>query len=549
MFYSKKQKALRNLKKLVPTMFLGLCCNAFAANNLIPPLMEQGMKNYSEQKYRAAADYLGQVVDMDPEHSQARYYLVYSLALSGNNEKALKHAEILAKKFPRDQQYKNLVNQIKAEIAKQASPSKSQEVSSGNVQKEVMIGGYKSMDKNSEMREPNVDYTPREITPPKPLTELEKAIRKIDEEDYDTAEKMLKDIIQNEPNNAGAYHNLGVVYMSRNKFAKAAENFLKASKIEDKKGFQTLFLLADCYRSMGDIDKAEKVLVTANELKYDEFALMNLAQIKIEQGKFKEAEKIYNEVMTKSPTFTEASIGLAQIRIGQGKTDEALTMINQALASGSTGEANYVKGLILLANNMDQEALEQFELAIKSSPNNAKYILGRGSAYLKLYDFTHAMDDASEVLNTNPNSKPAIFLIAEAFILTSSEDEAEERLKGISDNLAEVHRLKGMIAKRRGQDSQARQEYEEYYKKAGAAPAAALEFAEFLESLDNGKSDAITYYNQIIKKFPDSVYATRAKEAIERLNMSDSDSDLGISPDAAFDVGPSNNYRPGNMKY
>ncbi len=557
-FYFKKRRSLRNLKKLIPAMLLGLSCSAFAASNLIPPLMEQGMKNYTEKKYKAAADYLGQVVDIDPEHSQARYYLVYSLALSGNNELALKHAEILARKFPKDASYKTLVSQIKAELEKQPSNKiiSSETSYTGNIKKEVMIGGYKSLDKNSEMREPKVDYTPRDITPPRPPTELEKAIMKIDEEKYDEAEKMLKALIEKNDKDAGAHHNLGVVYMSKNRYALAAKSFSTAAKLDDKEAFQSLFLLADCFRNMGEISKAEGALTKACELKEDEFALLNLAQTKIELGKYEEAENKLNRILQISPKFSEASIALAQIRIGQGKIEEALEKVNTALANGSKGEANYVKGLILLANNIPQEALEQFDLAMKTSPSNTKYILGRATAFLKLYDFPHAMDDAVAVLNINPNSIPAIFVKAEAFILSSSEDQAEEALDGIKSksDFAEAHRLRGMIAKRRGDDKTAREEYDKYLKKSGGSPSAAFEYAEFLETVDGAKSDAISCYEAIIKKYPGSVYATRAEESKARLS---SDSDSGISPDVAFDVNPApvfdaaprKNYRTGKMKY
>ena len=53
--YLKKQRSLRNLKKLIPGLLLGICCNAYAGNELIPTLMGEGMKNYSEKKYAAAS--------------------------------------------------------------------------------------------------------------------------------------------------------------------------------------------------------------------------------------------------------------------------------------------------------------------------------------------------------------------------------------------------------------------------------------------------------------------------------------------------------------
>ena len=529
-------------------MVLGLCCSAYAAENpLIPALLDEGMKHYSAKEYSAAADYLGQVVDMDAEHSQARYYLVYSLALSGNQELALKHAEILAKKFPSDPQYKTLVKQIKAEISRtQANISKNKSSSNTKIEKEVMLGGYKSLDKNAEMRKPKVDYTPREMKKPKPLTPLEKAIKKIDEEEYDEAESMLNDIVKKDPKNSEAYHNLGVVEMSRYKYKEAIDYLKKASEL-DPKNFQSPFLLADCYRNIGDNHNAEKSLETATKIKYDEFALMNLAEVQVELGKFKEAEDNYNKILKKSPNFTEASVGLALIRIGQGKLEEAMSMVNEALSKGNVGEANYVKALILYANKMYSDALEQVEAAVRNSPNNFKYLLARAQINTEIFDFSKAIDDANAVLKRNPDSLAARVVMAKAFILTSADDEAEAQLDIIAKKgeSADYFRLKGMMAKRHGDEEEAKKYYEKFFELAGGIPASAFEYAEFLENIEGGASDAISVYQAIIKGFPESVYATRASESIARLKSSDE----STSEDAAFDSRPSNNFRPGSMKY
>lgn len=545
---SDKSVLFRNLKKFIPGLVLGLCCSAYAADNsLIPALLEEGMKHYSEKQYSAAADYLGQVVDMDAEHSQARYYLVYSLALSGNQELALRHAEILAKKFPSDPQYKNLVKQIKAEISRtQATKAKNASTSNKKIEKEVMLGGYKSLDKNSEMRKPKVDYTPRDIKPPKPLTPLEKAIKKIDEENYDEAESMLNDIVKKEPKNSEAFHNLGVIEMTRGKYKEAIKYFKQASEL-DPKSFQSPFLIADCYRNIGDTANALKALKTATEIKYDEFALMNLADVEIELGKYKEAEEIYNKILAKSPKFSEASVGLAQIRINQGKLDEAMNMVNSALASGNTGEANYVKALILYTNRMYSDALEQVEAALRVTPGNPKYILARAQINIESLDYTRAIDDANTVLNKNPDSIPARLVIAKAFILTSAEEEAEAQLEEIAKRgeVAEYYKLRGMLAKRRGNDEEAKKDYEKFFQMAGGIPTSAFEYAEFLESIDGGAADAEAVYRAILKRYPESLFAERAKESLARLKPSSE----STSEDAAFDSQPSSNIRPGNMKF
>ncbi len=573
MFYSKKSKSFRNLKNLIPGLLLGICCSAYASNgnNLIPSLLDEGIKNYTNKKYEAAADYLGQVVDMDPDHSQARYYLTYSLALSGNNELALKHAKILARKFPKDKQYKDLVNQIKAEVDRQLTIKKTKQSgsSSGNIQKEVMIGGYKSAEKSeSEMREPKVDYTPRDIKPARPLTELEKAIVKIDEEEYDTAESMLKDLLKKEPNNSEIYHNLGVIEMGRNNFKGAASYFDKATG-KNPKDFQSFFLKAECFRTIGEYAKAESALKSATDIRYDEFALMNLAGINIDMGRYKNAEDIYNKILAKNPQFSEATVGLAQIRILQGKTDEAMEMVNSALSKGNNGDANYVKGLLLIANGMYGEACEQFDAALQTSPGNQKYLVAKAQALIKSLELSKGLDVATSVLNANPDSVPAMLVIAEAFILTSGDQEAEDQLNKIKTygNFADYYRLSGMLAKSREDEAEARAMYKKYFEMTGSMPANAYEYAEFLENLSDGKKEAQSIYEEIVKLFPDTIYERKAKDRILQLtnqNASDSESndnsnnddssnensDSGVSSDSNNDDDSFNwDTRPGNTKF
>ena len=588
MFNLNKKKSFRYLKNIVHGVFLGVCCNAFAANALVPALMEQGMKLYSEKNYKAASDYLGQVVDMEPEHSQARYYLIYSLALSGNNEQALKHAEILAKKFPKEKQYKTLVNQIKNQIGATLtsnSNNSSNQTKYDNVKKEVVFGGYQSLDKNAEMRSPNVDYTPRDIKPARPLTPIEKAVKMIDEEDYASAEKLLKEILKKEPKNADAFHNLGVVEMGRNNFRNAIEYFERASKIKSN-NFQTFYLLGDCYKKLGDLKNAEKAFNSASVIKYDEFALTNLADIKLELGDLAKSENIYNQILKKSPNFSDAKVGIAKIRFEQGKVDEAMALANEALKNGNVGEANYVRAQALIANKLYSEAVEDLLPALTVSPDNPKYLMTRAKANMGLINYSVAIDDITTILNANPNYLPATFMLGEAYVRGAAEDETEKLLEEFEtkklDKYGEYYKIRGLLSKRRENDEAAKNDFLKYAEIYINKPAIQLECGELLETIESAKDDALKQYKNIVQKFPNTLYAVKANEAITRINsqsddsgsindvginnnmnsdfssslsnpsLSDSDStddfgDMGL--ESSLDDGFGENLRPGNEKF
>ncbi len=545
---------LKKFKKLLPGMLLGVCCSAYAAaDDLIPQLLQQGLQHYANKKYTAAADYLGQVVDMDAGQTQARYYLVYSLSLSGDNEQALKHAMVLANQNPKEQQYKTLVNQLKAEIGRQtAVKQKTQPAAgSGKIQKEVMLGGYQSLDKksNSVLEKPKEDYAPRDITPPKPLTELQKAVRKIDEEQFDEAEKMLKEIVKKEPKNAEALYNLGVIEFGRYNYKEAIDHFKKATEA-DSKHFASYSNMADCYGNINDYVNAEKAYKKATEIKFDEFALVNLADTEIKLGKLKEAEEIFEKVLAKTPNSPEASVGLAQIRVAQGRLTEAMDMVNAAIKAGATGEANYVKALILIANKMYSEANEEIGRALVANSGSQKYILARATAFIRSMDFSRGLDDANAVLAANPESVEARLLIAEGFLATSADSEAEAQLDEIDKRgkFGEAYRLRGQLAKKRGNTEDAKNFYAKYFEMEGSKPACAYEYAEFLQTV-NENSMAIDTCNAIIKAFPDTIYAEESKELLKSLSdteeapsMTTDSSDEGQAP-------AKNKYRPGNTKF
>lgn len=81
---------------------------------LQPVHLLTGMQLYATGDFagQCVAEYLEQVVQMEPTNDLARYYLVFSLSSSGRSKKALQHARALAERFPGHEQYRAIVQQI-----------------------------------------------------------------------------------------------------------------------------------------------------------------------------------------------------------------------------------------------------------------------------------------------------------------------------------------------------------------------------------------------------------------------------------------------------
>ncbi len=510
------------------------------AQNLVPALLDQGMRLYAAKDYSGAADYLGQVVDMAPDQDQARFYLVYSLAMSGNRELALSHARRLATARPAEKQYADLVKQLEGEIAK-VQQQKQQQTTVRSVPKEVILGGYQSLD---TMREPIVSTQTRDIAPPREKTPLDLAVEKIDEELYASATLLLNEILAKEPANSKALHHLGLVKFNTGKYAEAIKDFEKALAA-DSKSFQSRFLMGDCYRAMDDYKKAEEQFRKAGEIKEDVFAMLNLADAIIKQGRLKEAEEVFEKILKKDANVSDASIGLAQIKLYQGRIEEASEMVNKVIsAGGGNPEANYIKALILIENKLFDEAAEEAGKAMLAVPGSLKYRALRALALVRGFNVARGLEEAAAIMREVPENLDARLVLAEGLIMSGAVGDAEEHLLAVEKKIRhpQVPYLRASAALRNGENDKAKEYYSEYLQLSAGQPRASFEYAQFLET-SGQEEDALVAYREITEQFKDTAYAQQAEEGLNRLSEK-------LKGEGGGTKAPEGqNLRPGKVKF
>ncbi|MFZ5953406.1 MAG: tetratricopeptide repeat protein [Candidatus Rifleibacteriota bacterium] len=524
------------------TIILIFCLTGFSlpAQNLIPELVNQGLKLYAAKDYSGAADYLGQVIDMDPNQDQARYYLVFSLSMSGQLEKSLLHARKLAEKFPQQKQYTDLVVQLEKAIAGEQK-KKEQQRTSQAIPKEVVLGGYETKD---VMREAKMSETPREIAPPKELTRLDKAILLIDEEYYASASAELDEILKAEPKNAKAMHYKGVMKFNSGLFNEAKPWFEKAINL-DPKSFQSFFLLGDCYRTEDNYEKAAEQFKKAIEIKNDVFAQINLADCYIKQNKLKEAEKILTEVFNKDSNIADAALGLAQIKLFGGFTNDAVEIVNKVLARESeNAEAHYVKAQILLEGELFEDAADEARRALESFPNNLKYKALYALTLVRAYKVPQGLEEAGKIVGQFPDNIDARLTLAEGLIISGAYSDAEEHMKVVEKAGPHpgVARLRALKATRNGENDKAGEHFKTFMELSAGRPKPYMDYAAWLESVNNN-SDALVAYQEIAELFKETAYAETANTRIEQLEQKIAD-EKGVKKD-----GNSQNYRKGKVKF
>ncbi len=475
------------------------------AQDLSAPIFSRGMQLYSMGDFNGAADYLDQVITMNPEHDQARYYLIFSLAQTGKNRKALQHARILAGRYP--QQYEMLVRQLEQQQFA-ISPAGRHEPTAELPEPAVIVAAVNKPAKQEKVNE---------------LSELEKAVAMIDEENFASAAAALEKILAKSPRDSAATHYMGVIAFNRRDFAAAASQFEKAIAAGNR-DFESRFLAGSSYLNLQQFDKAAVHFRKALEIKDDIFCRLNLAEIMMKTAKYPEAEKMYRQIQKSHPDIIDAQSALAQILFEQGYIDAASTAINEVLAEHpDNARARLVKARILMESKMYAEAAEEARLAFNANPGAAEYRACYALAMIRNFQVPQGIEQARAILQEQPDNIDAMLAIAEGLIVSGDSAGAEARLAEAEKvgPRPETSYLLANMAVAGGKSELARQYFQDYSKRSNGQPRALLDHARFLETVGD-QIEAAKVYHQIISNHEQTSFAEEARAAVERLAHAES---------------------------
>ncbi len=506
-------------------MFAGMLVPALQARDLSLAniIYNQGIEHYADGNYNSATDYFGQIVEMMPEHDQARYYLAYSYLLSGNYDKALEHARILADRYPGHQIYLQLVDEIsRSKLGGQQPSSLIHEISSYEPDSTYKVY-TPPVSKPRELR--------RQKVARKAGTLLERIAGMIDDERYAEASDELTRLIASEPANAGAKYYLGMLHFNQGEFAVATEHFEESLKIRPDY-FDACFFVGSCYLNRQMLDKAEKYFEQALKIKDDAFARINLADIYIRTSRPNESEKMYQTVISANPDYTEARVGLALVRLAQGKTEDAAEIVNKVLSENpSNARARYARSQILMENRLYSEALDEAKAAYESSSGSPEYRVNYALAMLRNFQVESGMREAREVLDVWPDLIEARLVLAEGLLMAGDTAAAAGHIEAAAarQQIPQIDYLRATMAGTAGDHEQAKSHWKKYLEGAASLPSAHLKYAMYLESIADN-AGAIKAYEKIIEKFPDTALAASVHGDIERLSQTDTAASVAPGP-------------------
>jgi len=203
--------------------------------------------------------------------------------------------------------------------------------------------------------------------------------------------------------------------IQQQKFAEA-EKVLADLLTQDPTDIRVLALMSEVQLQQNKTDEAEQLINSAIGLIPDIGYLYYLkSRVAIDRQKYDDAEKELQEAISLEPTDADFYALLASIKLMRKNYEGALETANSALEHDPENiSALNTRSTALLKLDRHEESNQTIEGALREDPNNANTHANYGWNLLEKGDHKKALSHFSEALKNNPNNEFAQIGMAEA---------------------------------------------------------------------------------------------------------------------------------------
>jgi tetratricopeptide (TPR) repeat protein len=128
--------------------------------------------------------------------------------------------------------------------------------------------------------------------------------------------------------------------------------------------------LGNCYRQLGQFDRAEASFLRARELTDSIYVSLNLAEVYTAQKRFKEAETVLLKAVEKGSNTGDGYYGLALVYLQQGRQDDAEAALLRADSyPHKIADIHAVLAEIYWQKQKTSDAFSQLERYLQEAPN------------------------------------------------------------------------------------------------------------------------------------------------------------------------------------
>jgi predicted O-linked N-acetylglucosamine transferase (SPINDLY family) len=233
--------------------------------------------------------------------------------------------------------------------------------------------------------------------------------------DFDSAEVLIRQVLDQDGELVAAHHSLGVVLAKTGRSSEAREALTTALEL-DPGHWQSLDQLTDL-KSAADLELAEAGYRRLIAAKPDDGSLHRKLAVNLgHQLRIPEAIKSYRTALNLNAADAKSLIGLGLILLNQGQADESLVLFLQALAlDPDNADALACNGLALYTLGEQGQAIEMLDRALERGPERADILNVKGDCHSEIGQLDQALASYEKALELDPTNAAIQFNLANTY--------------------------------------------------------------------------------------------------------------------------------------
>lgn len=284
------------------------------------------------------------------------------------------------------------------------------------------------------------------------------AVILLEQENFENAEHIFKDLIAEFPERLEPYVNLANLYYKQQKFNEALE-FYKLALSHDLSQTNIIFRISEIFSLSSEYDQSVKYLNTIEQSNPEYFAArFAIGECFFKKRDYEQARKYFFDCVNLKPDDALSFQNIGTCFFREGMKEKSLEMYNRALKiDDSNPELFYNIGLVYFEDKNSSDALEMicsaldinenyvdakallievlisdnsingeiyFDYLLEYVPEDVERSMDLSSMYLKAGFFERAIELNRSILLKYPNDPQKLFLLAHAYDLSQRYDDA-----------------------------------------------------------------------------------------------------------------------------
>lgn len=266
---------------------------------------------------------------------------------------------------------------------------------------------------------------------------LQQAIQAFQGGNFESADLILKRVLQVDSKNLPALHILGLIKISQTNYREAAEYLARAARIHPNDAsiqYNLAKALSDSGNDKDALAHHKKAVALAPN---NPDAWLNYGKTASNLGRYEDALLWYGNALSLKPDYADALLNKGATLKELKRYEEAIAFAEQALSiNPNLAEAWSNKGVALKALKRHDEAIVQYDKALSLKPDYYEAWTNKGTALHELKRYDEAIAHFQKALSINPDIDWVPGELLHAKMKISSWSGLAESLEDISKKVA-----------------------------------------------------------------------------------------------------------------